>query len=220
MAYPEPFPSFVTPRPAPAAERITVPVPQASVPHGALARLPQLQAESQRALARARLLARAVPAAGLLLAMGAPAALMGGAPLATAFVWSAMVLAGIAAIVHNHLRGQVSLAGSTADLTALLLYMGFAWGTGAFLALAPGLAFWPLVLTVFAALPSLAMALLLRDARAAAFIVPVALLALAAALARDNYAAAALLLLLEGAILLLVLRRHPGMALPAGLTLR
>jgi hypothetical protein len=222
MALPEITPAFRDNAPAP----ISVPggpVPiTAPLPHAALSRLPQLHDESRLALRRASLLARAVPAAGTLLAMGAVAALLGGGEMAPVFAWSVLVLAGVCAILISHLRTVAvfkDMAGSAADLRAILLYLGLAWGLGAFLALAPD----PARIALFAAVPTLALTLLLRDRPAVlGFGGPVTLMALAALWLRTGDAVtAAILAGLQAAIVLFLLRKagREGRA-PAGLALR
>jgi hypothetical protein len=219
MALPEFNPVLSDNAPA----RIPVPI-TAPLPHAALSRLPQLHEESRLALRRASLLSRAVPAAGTLLAMGAVAALFGGGGLGPAFAWSVLVLGGISAILVSHLRTVAvfkDMAGSAADLRAILLYLGGAWGLGTFLALAPE----PLAIVAFAAVPTLALAFLLRDRPAIlAFGGPVTAVALAALWLRAGDAvAAALLLGLQAAIALFLLRKQArtgGVSAPAGLVLR
>jgi hypothetical protein len=194
----------------------------APLPHAALQRLPQLHEESRLAMRRAGLLSRAVPAAGTLLAMGSIAALFGGGALGPVFFWSVAVLGGIVAIVASHLRTTAvfkDMAGSAADLRAILLYLGIAWGLGAFLTLAPA----PSLLVAFAAIPVLALALLLRDGPAIlAFAGPATLLTLAALILRtQSWTAAAILLLAQAAIAAFLFhRRQRGAITPPGFVLR
>jgi hypothetical protein len=188
-------------------------------PHAALGRLPELHEESRLALRRAGLNARAIPAAGLLLALGTLTAMFGGGTLTPTFAWSLLIFCGVAAVLVSHLRAAsvfADLAGSAADIRAILLYLGLAWGAGGFLALAPSAP----ALLLFAAAPTLALAWLLADIPAIlAFTVPVSLLTLAALVLRTgSLAAPAALLALEAAVFLVVLRK-PG-PMPFGLTLR
>jgi hypothetical protein len=217
MAYPEFRPVFPDNAPGPAPVPITAPLP-----HAALSRLPQLHEESRLALRRAGLLTRAVPAAGILLAMGTVAALGGGGELGPTFGWSLLVLAGVTAVLVSHLRTAAvfkDMAGSAADLRAILLYLGFAWGLGAFAALGSH----AFMIVAFAAIPTLAMALLLRDGRAIlGFSIPVTLLGLAACWLRTgDLAAAGILAGLQAATAILLLRKrsHAGHT-PPGLALR
>jgi len=170
----------------------------ASVPGAALRRLPELHDESRLALRRAGLMARAVPAAGSLLGLGTLAAMFGGGALTPTFVWSLLVFLGVAAVLASHLRAASvfkDLPGSAADMRAILLYLGVAWGAGAFLALAPE----PVLLVLFAVAPSLVLARLLGDLPAIlAFTAPATLLTFAAlGLRTGNMNAAALLMLFQ-----------------------
>lgn len=217
MALPEFKPVSVEIAPTVLPAPITAPLP-----HAALQRLPQLHEESRLAMRRAGLLSRAVPAAGSLLAMGSIAALFGGGALGPVFLWSLLVLGGVIAVVASHLRTTAvfkDMAGSASDLRAILLYLGFAWGLGAFLALAPMAA--PLV--AFAAIPVLALALLLRDGPAIlAFAAPATIITLGALLLRtQSWRAAAILLLAQAAIAAsLFHRRQRGGITPPGFVLR
>ena len=212
-----PLPNAASGPAAPMTGAITAPVP-----HAALNRLTLLHDESRLALRRAGLLARATQAAGVLLALGAVAALLGGGTLGATFLWSVLVLGGVVAVVVSHLRTAAvfkDMAGSAADLRAILLYLGMAWGLGAFLALSAE----PLRLIAFAVIPTIAVALLLRDGPAiAAFAVPVTLVAVLAGLLRlENMAVTGALLLLQGMIgLFLLARRRRAATAPPGLALR
>lgn len=184
---------------SPARDAPPQPVP-APLPGVALGRLPHLHDESRLALRRAGLLARAVPAAGCLLVLGTLAAMFGGGGLGAAFLWSLLVFFGVAAVLASHLRAASvfrDLAGSTADMRAILLYLGVAWGVGSFLALGPH----PVLLVLFAVLPALAVAHLLGDLPAIlAFVTPATALTLAALVLRTgNMTAAAILLLFQAA---------------------
>jgi hypothetical protein len=215
------LPEFKPASPDTAAAAIPAPI-TAPIPHAALSRLPQLHAESRLALRRADLLNRTVPASGALLAMGTVAALFGGGELGSTFFWSLLVVGGTIAVLMSYFRTAAvfkDMAGSAADLRAILLYLGAAWGLGAFLALGPQ----PLLLATFAVIPSLALALLLRDAPAIlAFTVPATLQTLAAlGLRAESWNGAGLLLLAQAGIaaFLLYRRRHGGIT-PPGLSIR
>ena len=165
--------------------------PARSLDDNALARLHSLHGEAGRNLELAQFVAR-VPAAcvvlmltgGLALAWAAAA---GGAGLKGGFAWTALVLLGIVAMIRLHIRGfarslrRTPLAEAGSDLRLLLFFTGAVWGGGAFLIMpdqpAPALVFF------FAALPSLGMALTLRDARGfAAFAAPASALVAGATL--------------------------------------
>jgi hypothetical protein len=147
---------------------------------------------------------------------GAATLALDGGTLQSDFVWSVLVLAGITAMTFNYLRGQGSLRRtsievSAADLRAILLYTGFAWGAGAFLALPahPGV----LPALAFAIAPVLMMVALLRDEGAiAAFTAPAIVLTAAAALFKawpDGHIACALLVA-SGIAVILFVHLHNG----------
>jgi len=184
---------------------------RADVPYEALARLPHLHGEAGRNLATAAFLARSPQASVLLMGLGAATLLAGGGTLKADFAWAALVLIGIVAMTRNYIRGfarylrRVPLAEAASDLRTLLLYTGAAWGIGAFLVMpdlpAPALAFG------FAALPSLGLALVLKDAHATlAFAAPVTIAGASAALLGawplDVWVAAAIIV--SGAVTILV----------------
>jgi hypothetical protein len=159
----------------------------AHIPHEFLARLPVLRAEAGRNVRLGRFVANSVPLAGLLMLAGGMVLLAGGGGLQGDFVWSLLVLGGITAMTVNYIRGPArsphttKLETSAADLRAILLYTGFAWGAGAFLALPadPGIA----AALAFALGPVVLAVLLLRDeAGIAAFAAPSAGLTAAAGL--------------------------------------
>jgi len=160
-------------------------------PHEALSRLSVLHREAGRNLHLSQFLARSPVACVLLMLIGALAllwaGLSGGGTLKADFAWAALVLLGVIAMTRNFIRGyarslrRVPLEEAAADLRTLLLYLGMAWGTGAFLVM-PGLPA-PVLVFSFAAAPSLALALVLRDAKGIlAFVAPSTLVTAAAAL--------------------------------------
>jgi hypothetical protein len=216
MALPE-F-SFPVPDNAPSPLKVPTPLPL-SVSGAALSRLPALHDESRLALRRAGLMARAVPAAGALLLLGTVVAMFGGGGLAPTFLWCLLVCGGVAAVLVSHLKAASvfkDLAGSTADMRAILLYLGAAWGLGAFLALAPQAG----LLIAFAIVPMLAVGLLLGDLRAIlAFGAPVLAASLAALVLRcASMTGAGILLALSGALALGIWQRtRTGTGNPAAL---
>ncbi|HEX3754832.1 MAG TPA: hypothetical protein VHV26_07120 [Rhizomicrobium sp.] len=160
---------------------------QVPIPRESLAKLGLLHAEAACHVSLGRFVANSVTLAGLLMLMGGASLLAGGGTLASDFVWSVLVLAGVTAITVNFIRGPARaplappLESSAADLRAILLYTGFAWGAGAFLALPadPG----PGVALGFAIAPALLARALLKDrAGIAAFCLPAIGLTAAAAL--------------------------------------
>lgn len=149
---------------------------------GALAALPRLQAEAGVNFQLGRFLSRSSAACMILLAAGtltlAATTLSGGGTLKADFAWAVLVLLGVVAMTRNYIRGfsrslrRVPLQEAASDLRVLLLYTGTAWATGAYLLMpgnpAPALVFF------FAALPSLALTLTLKDrAGTVAFTAPV-----------------------------------------------
>lgn len=177
------------------------------VPYAALSRLPALHGEASRNIYLSRFLARSPQACIALMLVGAlvliwSSAGAGAASLKADFAWGSLVLIGIVGMTRNFIRGfarslrRVPLQEAASDLRMLLLYTGTAWGAGAFLVMpdlpAPALVF------LFAALPALATAMLLRDAKGvAAFILPssagIAAAALMGAWPLDVWVAAAVL---------------------------
>jgi len=181
--------SVNSPGPAFDPARPTKSFRESAPPFDALNRLPQLYREAGHNLALSQFLARS-PSACMVLMLAGSAALLaagGGATLKAGFAWAALLLLGIVAMTRNFIRGyarslrRVPLEEAAADLRALLLYTGVVWGAGAFLVMpdvpAPALVF------SFAAVPSLMLALMLGDAKAAmAFALPASLITAGAAL--------------------------------------
>ena len=138
-----------------------------------------------------------------------------------------LVLIGVLAMTRTYMRAFALKRGPVeslaSDLRACLLYAGFAWGAGAFLALP--LAATGLDVVLFAALPSLLMAALLRDTGAVLlFAAPVgALCASAAVLDMGGGTLAAAAVLLAQAVIVIVtmlLTDRAARTLPAGFALR
>jgi len=205
--------------------------PTADASSTALSRLAQIHAEAVETARLANLLGR-TPSAGI--AIGVLAAITlaaaGGATRSEAFVWAGLVAAGLFALTfaYRHAIGRPferpSLDAFAEDLKACLLYAGFAWGAGAFLALAgstPGIA-----ALLFAALPAVALAVLLRERQAVLlFLAPAAGLTSLACVLRPftegaSAAAAALVAAAIAAVALQFVTRadekHRGAELPHG----
>lgn len=158
---------------------------QAAVPQAALALLPTLHREAGRDLGLWRFLTASPQFCIALMLQGAVALWAGSGALDAGFVWAAAILVGIAAVTGNHIRGvascprQVPLSDMARELRLLLVYLGVAWGFGAFLILphVPALGF------LFAVIPSLTAALILRDEKSTiAFGGPITLLTAGAVL--------------------------------------
>ena len=201
------------------------------MPLEALDRLPQLHAETADTAHLARFLAGAVNAAGALTLLGMAAlAFEAGGTLKACFSWAILVLFGVGALLRSYIRSTAAafdrapLTEAAQDLRAILLYAGFAWGAGAFLVLSPE-AGWMEVLP-FAVLPSLAIALLLKDMEGPlAFLIPLTAMTVAAAVLRpwpDAGLDTALLLMLQSSIAgrVILQNRRSRETLPAGLLLR
>ncbi len=196
----------------------------------ALARLPQIHAETSETTDLARFMRSTVGAAAALMLLGGGAVIFaGGATLQQEFAWCVLVLAGVGALLRSYIRSiaqafdRAPLREAAKDLRAVLFYVGFAWGAGAFLLLGGNPV--PITGLCFAVLPSVLMIPLLRDRAAClGFMVPVTLLTAAAIMVQpwsDAIVALAMLLVVQGSIA--VGLNLPGRArsgLPAGLSLR
>lgn len=167
---------------------VTQRVPQASVPSTSatdsihpVAQLAMLHAEAQETAQLANLLGRSIHTASALVLMTIAALAFGGAGLAESVTWAAFMLAAAGAIVAAYRRtiGQpferAALKSFSHDLHAILVFAGFAWGAGAFLALSASATIGTVVL--FSAGTSTVIALLLRDRQCVfLFLAPVAAL--------------------------------------------
>jgi hypothetical protein len=160
-------------------------------PSAALARLPLLWQEADRNFHLARFLASSPRACLALMLMATLVLALSGAEdggsLKADFAWATAVLAGIIAMTRNYLRGharplpRMNLEEAACELRVILLYLGAAWGMGAFLIMpdlpAPAMAFG------FALAPGLAIALSLGDRiGVAGFVAPACLATAGAAL--------------------------------------
>jgi hypothetical protein len=193
-------PARIIPIPAPAA--------RAAPRTNELARLAALHAEAEETARLANLLGRSLYVAGSI-AVGAFAFAMLFAIGATAtLAWIMLCSAGGAVLIVAYARTmrapfeRAALLSFREDLKAVLLYAGFAWGAGAWLALPYGAS--AAAVIAFAAVPVGAIAALVKD-RDCAFLfgVPVTgLVAFASVLRPFSDAAldAALILIACGAI--------------------
>ncbi len=156
-----------------------------------LAQLALLHDEARETALLANLLGRTAYAAATI-AIAALATIIlarGTQPLAEPAAWLAFVLIGIGAMARNYARAiqqpfeRGILREFAYDLNAIAVYAGFAWGSGAFLALGPETS--PLMLTVFAvSVPALMAATLRTREISLAFLAPVAGLSAFAAVLR------------------------------------
>ncbi|MGD0192740.1 MAG: hypothetical protein ABSD74_18530 [Rhizomicrobium sp.] len=157
-------------------------------PWAQVARLAQLHDEAAETAFLANLLGRVPYLAAGLAAATAATAVLSRTELAPLLTWLTLVGAGTVALTRSYVTSiaapfeRASLQVFARDLQAILLYVGFAWGAGSFLAL-------PADLTVFEVLlfsvgASALVAVFTREAEVAAcFALPVIVLsALAAAI--------------------------------------
>ena len=150
-------------------------------PRHRLARLAAMHAEAVETARLANLLSRSPHVAIALPLLAALTLVLSAGSLASGAAWGFLVGVGTVAVLHRYARAveqpfeRAVLKAFAADLDACLLYAGFAWGAGAFLALpasAPGGA-----ALAFALVPAIATAALLRESRPALFfLAPVAAL--------------------------------------------
>ena len=174
---------------------------------GGIAKLALLYAEAEETARLANLLGRSLYAAIALLLLGAlTVGLAEGTELIRPLVWCAFVAAAAIAMLsaYFHTIGRpferVALKSFAEDMSAILLYSGFAWGAGTFLVLPAGTGMAAAIL--FAAAPGIAIAALLREREAVfLFLAPVATLAAFASVLRPfaGGALAAGLILIAGA---------------------
>lgn len=198
------------------------------LPLAALEQLSRIHAEHAQAAQRMVFLRGTANAALALMLLGVAALAFGaGTSLRLCFAWSLLVLLGIGALLRCHIRStasdRVSLSEAAQDLRAILLYAGISWGTGALLVLPPATG--PVLAVLFAVLPSICVALLLRDQGGTlAFLVPVTAIGILAAILRpwpDAGLDTALLLMLQSGITAhAILRGRVAEKIPAGLALR
>jgi hypothetical protein len=205
-----------TPATPETVERVSDETERQNDQSGGIAKLALLHAEAEETARLANLLGRSLYAAiALPLLVLLTVGLAGGTGLARPLVWCAFVAA--AAIVmlraYFHTIGQpferVALKSFAKDMSAILLYAGFAWGAGAFLALPAGTDMATAIL--FAAAPGIAIAALLREREAVfLFLAPVATLTAFASVLRPfasgALAAGLILIVCAGVAAAVVLR--------------
>ena len=158
--------------------------PQNGEPRSPLERLASLHDEARETAILANLLGRTPYVAGALavFTVAAFAASIGKMPAAEPATWAILMLIGIGAIIRSYMRTIAqpfelgALREFSADLHAILLYCGFAWGAGAYLAIDPQAS--PLLLLAFTAGAAMVVAGSLRTKEIAlGFVAPVAALA-------------------------------------------
>jgi hypothetical protein len=198
------------------------------LPVAALDQLARLHVETSEASRLVKFLRSAVHAASLFMLMGTCVLLLGGGPtIGHNFAWAALILIGVTALLYSFIRtnaavfGRAPVSEAARNLRAILFYMGAAWGAGAFLAVPASLPVLQAVL--FAVIPAMLLALLLKDlAGLAAFLAPAGALTIWAGFAQSwpdaGFDALLILMLQSGLFAAMALRRRPS--LPAGLALR
>lgn len=176
--------------------------PADAAPAHRLARLARIHIEAVETARLANLLGRALYATVALGVLAGLVLTLAGSLAAPALAWAALIGAAVFAMAIAYRRAiarpfeRATLHAFAQDMSACLLYAGFAWGAGAFLALpetTPALA-----ALLFAAVPAAAFAALLRARQAALlFLAPVAALTSLACVMRpfgDGAPAAAVVL--------------------------
>jgi hypothetical protein len=144
------------------------PQPARAPLEGSLATLARMHHEAAETARLANLLGRALPAAiALPVLAGLTVLLTGGAGVPSTTAWAILIAVAslsmaraYAHAIHQPFERAV-LQAFAQDLNACLLYAGFAWGAGAFLALGAGAS--AAAILLFAGLPPLGLVLLLRD---------------------------------------------------------
>jgi len=170
---------------------------------GALVRLKALHAEAEETARLANLLGRSMHAAIALPVLGVVAVGLSDAMYpASQLVWMGFVIAVSIAMLISYRHAmkkpfeRAALKLFAKDLSAILLFAGFAWGSGAFLVLPVGSS--AIAALLFALAPAVVVAYLLRDFEALyLFLAPVGSLSLVASFLKpfaDGVLAAALVL--------------------------
>ena len=202
--------------------------PLAALPSAMLDQLARLHREANQASRATKFLGSAVHAASAFMMMGGSVLLWGGGQsIGRNFSWAVLILIGVGALLVSFIRthaaafDRVPVSVAARTLRGIVFYLGAAWGAGAFLVLPDE----PMAMTaiLFAILPALVLAGLLRDLAAlAAFQISVSLLT-AAALFTGPWANAALdaaaIFILQVLLFAASALRH-RIPLPAGLALR
>jgi hypothetical protein len=193
--------------------------------HAYLARLAALHDEAAETAYLANLLGRAPWAAAALgvVALGCAVASAQSVSMAGIVTWLALVVAGIVAIARSYGQAiaapfeRTLLKSFARDLSAILLYVGFAWGAGLFLALPAGMGMLPSI--AFTAGVSVVVSAVLRARDVAlCFLVPATAMGAFAALMRPEGNATTMLVILAGgavaAGLVVLIERLSGAAVP------
>lgn len=154
-----------------------------------LARLKAVHDEAEERAALANLLGRTRTVGPLLPLLALAAIVLAHPPLARGVSFAVLVLMGAGALLYAQLRtmrvlfDHAALKSFSADLDAILLYSGFAWGAGAFLILPANTD--PALTTLFSACTAAIVAMIVRSRVAVLmFAAPTGLLTALAAMLR------------------------------------
>lgn len=141
---------------------------QGGAPEGPLATLARMHAEAAETARLANLLGRTLPVAIALPLLAVLAVfLAGGTGVPATTAWAILVAVASLSIARAYAQAinqpfeRAVLRAFAQDLNACLLYAGFGWGAGAFLALGSGAS--AVAILLFAAVPTAGIAILLRD---------------------------------------------------------
>jgi hypothetical protein len=156
-------------------------------PRAHIARLAELHDEAAETALLANLLGRMPYIAAALAAAGGAVALLSHAAVPPLLTWLVLVAAGLIAVMRAYVTTiaapfeRAPLRFFARDLQAIMLYVGFAWGAGSFLALPATVGV--LQALAFSAGAIVLVALVVRASDAVAcFAIPVTVLSVAAAL--------------------------------------
>ncbi len=198
---------------------IAAPVLERAAGEGPLATLARMHHEAVETARLANLLGRSLQAAiGLPILAALTVFTAGGAGVPSTTAWAILVTVASLSIARAYASAinqpfeRAVLRAFAKDLNACLLYAGFAWGAGAFLALGAGAT--PLVVLLFAGVPTTGIVILLRDRMAVLlFLAPVAALTAFACVLRpfaQGALAAGLVLILSALVAgcMILVERH------------
>lgn len=196
-------------RPLLADIALAKPVLESAASEGPLGALARMHHEAVETARLANLLGRSLQAAIGLPILAALAVFMaGGAGVPSTTAWAILIAVASLSIARAYASAinrpfeRAVLRAFAKDINACLLYAGFAWGAGAFLALGPATT--PLVAMAFAGIPTAGVAFLLRDRMPVLlFLAPVAALTAFACVLRsfaEGTLAAGLVLILSAVV--------------------
>ena len=154
-----------------------------------LGRLKVLHTEAEETALLANLLGRSLYAIVTLAVASALTIVFAGTGLERELAWGTLMVLALGALIRAYRRTiaapfeRAALRSFAYDLNAILLYAGFAWGAGAFLALSPDAH--PVIVLVYSAGIAAALAVILRKLTSSLnFTAPVAVMTAASVLVR------------------------------------